>query len=224
MKALIHVVPRSGSEEGFENRLGEIAEAIRSGPDAESVEVNLMLRIKDDPFGKHTPFRGAIELTGREATAESLADRLQGLDRQLEEVAHLDLSSLLIGEDIVIVPCERMPIRYQYLMRRNTHFSHQGYLKRYREIHSEFGIQTPGIAGYVQFHVDLEASRAGAGRAGLGVWAVDSVSELYLESVEGFLAEVSQSSVGGEAIADEEIFVDRANSRDFVCRVEWQES
>lgn len=223
MKALIHVVPRSGTGEIFENRVREAAEALREGPEAQAAEVNVMLRIKDDPFGKRTQFRAAIEVTGRDATAASLATQLRGLDQSLEEVAYLDLSSLLVGVDVVIVPCGKMPIRYQYLMRRNASFSHAGYLKRYREIHAEFGSRTPGIAGYVQFHVDPEASRLAASSAGLGIWAVDSVSELYLESVETFLSAVSQSSIGGEAIADEEVFVDRANSRDLVSRVEWQD-
>ena len=116
--------------------------------------------------------------------------------------------------------CGQTPIRYQYLMRRNASFSHQSYLKRYRDVHSRFGIETPGISGYTQFHVDPEASRRVAGSAGFGVWAVDSVSELHLESVETFLAEVSQSAIGAEAMADEEVFVDRANSYDFVSRIE----
>ena len=51
--------------------------------------------------------------------------------------------------------------------------------------------------------------------AGLGVTDVDSVSQLYLESQEHFLAAVSNSPIGPKAIADEEKFVDRARSMDF---------
>ena len=162
----------------------------------------------------------AIELIDAEATAASLANQLQGLDRRLEDLVHVDLSSLLVGEDVVFIACRKTPIRYQYLMRRNASFSHESYLKRYRDVLSRFGIETPGISGYTQFHVDPEASRRAAASAGLGVWAVDSVSELHLESVETFLAEVSQSSIGVEALADEEVFVDRANSYDFVSHIE----
>jgi hypothetical protein len=224
MKALIHLVPRTGTGKFFENRVREVALALQESPEGRGVAVNVMLRVKDDPFGKRTQFRAAIEVTGGDATAAGLAAQLRGLDRRLEDVVHIDLSSLLVGEDVVIVASEKTPIRYQYLMRRNASFSHESYLKRYRDIHSRFGINTPGIAGYVQFHVDPEASRRAAGLAGIGGWAVDSVSELHLESLEIFLSEISRSSMGGEAIADEEVFVDRANSYDFVSQVEWQES
>ncbi|MBW2390883.1 MAG: EthD domain-containing protein [Deltaproteobacteria bacterium] len=220
MKALINLVPRSGTPGSFESRVREIAQGLRESPDAQGAELNVMLRIKDDPFGRRTQIRAAIELIDAEATAASLANQLQGLDRRLEDLVHVDLSSLLVGEDVVFIACRKTPIRYQYLMRRNASFSHESYLKRYRDVHSRFGIETPGISGYTQFHVDPEASRRAARSAGFGVWAVDSVSELHLESVETFLAEVSQSSIGVEALADEEVFVDRANSYDFVSRIE----
>ena len=45
---------------------------------------------------------------------------------------------------------------------------------------------------------------------GLGVWRIDSVSRLWLDSVDEFLS--SAGEVGQEAIADERGFVDGANS------------
>ena len=114
-------------------------------------------------------------------------------------------------------------MRYQYLMRRNASFDHDAYLERYREVHSRFGIETPGILGYVQFHVDPGASQRAAHRAGVGVWAADSVSELHLESHDAFIGQVSKWPGGREAIADEEVFVDRANSFDVCSAVEWDE-
>ena len=64
------------------------------------------------------------------------------------------------GEDVVFIePESSTGVRYQYLMRRNASYSHSAYLKRYREIHSKFGLRIPGIKGYVQFHVDPAASR-----------------------------------------------------------------
>lgn len=223
MKALIHLVPRAGSGERFEARVREVVHALREAAQTHGVDINLMLRPKDDPFGKSTPFWAAIELRGIAASAASLSAQLEGLGPRLEDVAHLDLSSLLVGEDVVIVASARTRFRYQYLMRRNTSFSHESYLKRYRDVHAQFGIETPGISGYVQFHVDSEESQRVARSVGMGVWAVDSVSELHLESIEFFLHEISKSSIGPAAIADEEIFVDRANSHDLVTHVEWQE-
>ena len=55
--------------------------------------------------------------------------------------------------------------------------------------------------------------------AGLAVHAADSVSELQLASLEEFLGAIAGSSIGPEAVADEERFVDRAASLDFCSHV-----
>jgi hypothetical protein len=54
------------------------------------------------------------------------------------------------------------------------------------------------------------------------VWEVDSVSELYLESVDAFVAALGSLENDGGAREDEEIFVDKARSHDFASRVDWQ--
>jgi len=222
VKALIHVVPCAGEEASFAGRIRTIAEELRQHPEAAGLAVNVMFRVERDPFGPRTPYRAALEIDGEAAGAGTIESLVAGIGQPLAEVAHPDLSTLLMGEDVVFEASIHTPVRYQYLMRRNASFSHAAYLARYREIHAQFGLKTPGIRGYVQFHVDPEASRDAARRAGLGVWDVDSVSELHLESVETFLGAVASSSIGAEAIADEEIFVDRANSFDFCSKVEWQ--
>ena len=109
-------------------------------------------------------------------------------------------------------------------MRRNAEHTHESYLDYYRSKHSRFGLATPGIRGYVQLHVDPAASRRAAARAGIGVWGCDSVSELYLDSLESFVRELAESGFGSEPIADEERFVDRANSLDLCSTVEWMDS
>jgi hypothetical protein len=42
-----------------------------------------------------------------------------------------------------------------------------------------------------------------------------------MDSLEGFLAEIAHSSIGADATADEELFVDRPNSHAFSSRVTW---
>ena len=65
-------------------------------------------------------------------------------------------------------------------------------------------------------HANVErAPRAAKAFADAGV------SELHLDSVERFLDEVSRSSIGREAMEDEELFVDRARSHDFCSAVHW---
>lgn len=124
---------------------------------------------------------------------------------------------------MVFIRPERTAVRYQYLMRRNADFTHEQYLERYESIHSQFGLKTPGIHGYVQLHLDPNDSKTSADAAGLGVWQVDSVSELYLESVEAFVNAIGSLENDGGAREDEEIFVDRPRSHDFTSRVDWQD-
>lgn len=221
MKALAHITPDSTAPEAFDQRIRSLCAELRDQAGARGVAVNAMLRVEQDPFGSATPYRASFEIIGADADVATLAALVTGLGKRLEDVADLSASTLLLGEDVVFVASERAPVRYQYLMRRNDQFDHASYLKRYRKEHSGFGVRTPGKLGYAQFHVDPEASRQAAGAAGVGVWDVDSVAQLHLASVEAFLAEVSHWSEGKDAIADEEVFVDRGSSFDFCSQVDW---
>jgi hypothetical protein len=183
-------------------------------------EVNFMAALEDDPLGARSNYAATIEVRG--GTIDELARLLEGVGHELDDVVHADLSTVLIGEEQTFVSGPRAPVRYQYLMRRSAEFDHVTYLKRYREVHSQFGLKTPGILSYVQFYVDTDASRRLAASSGFGVWGVDSVSELHLASVEGFLAEVVKSDAGVEATADERHFVDRKQSVYFCSAVEWE--
>ncbi len=217
-RLLSHLVPRNGAEAAFEVRVRAEVAALRERAAGSPVEVTAMFRAARDPFGANTLFRAAIELRG---SASDLSRALQGLGERLADVAHPDLCSALVGVDHVFIASQRAPVRYQYLMRRNAAFTHDAYLTRYRELHAQFGLRTPGILGYVQLHVDPALSAEAACAAGFGIHAVDSVSELHLASLDEFLRAVASSPIGAEAVADEEIFVDRRASFDFVSSVEW---
>ena len=214
MKALAHIVPRTGAD-GFAERMRALVAALDDRGRASDVTVAGLERLPDDPFGPDVPFGFTLELRGALA---GLRSRVSGLGVALDDVVHADLSTLLIGEEAVFLEGGG-PVRYQYLMRRRHDFDHARYLARYRDVHSKFGLETPGIAGYVQLHVDPDASRSLAHEAGFGTWGVDSVSELHLESLETFLAAIAKSDVGGRAIEDEGHFVDRERSVAFVSRV-----
>jgi hypothetical protein len=189
------------------------ATADRAGP---GVRVVVLVELDDDPFpaGNHRtrPHDVALELQADGIGTEPLVEALAGVPAALAEVAHVDLSTVVVGAPWFVVPCELTPLRYQYLMRRKAGTTRQAYLAHYAEHHSAFGRATPGIAGYTQLHVDPLASAGAAHRLGVGTWAVDSVSELHLRSLEEFFAAVATSAVSREAPADEERFVDRANS------------
>jgi hypothetical protein len=121
-----------------------------------------------------------------------------------------------VGVPHEIIPTAPTPVRYLYLMRRKATHTRAQYFDYYFKNHSRFGHRTPGIAGYTQFHVDDQRSRAAAAALGVGTWGADSVSELHLRSVdEFFTALATEPTLGDEAGADEETFVDRANSKSF---------
>ncbi len=223
MRLLTHLVARSGSETDFDTTLRAEVSGLRSAAPASLKAVNGMIRLEDDLFGACAPYRGTIEIEGGEASQSEVLALVSGLADRFGDLIHADLSTALLGRDVVFIPPKRTPVRYQYLMRRNADFSHEGYLARYESIHSKFGLKTPGIHGYVQLHLDPDRSKAAAATVGVGVWQVDSVSELYLESVEEFMQAIGSLENDGGAREDEEIFVDRPRSQDFTSRVDWQD-
>jgi EthD domain len=222
VRTLTHLVPRAGAGDRFSARVDALVAELRERAAPRGLAVHALRRLDRDAFGKQTPFRAAVEVVGGDSDDTVFEDLFKNIGAQIADVAHPDLSTLLVGSDVVFVePPPRSPVRYQYLMRRNASFTHESYLERYHAIHSRFGRMTPGIQGYVQFHVDIDASQRIATRGGLGVWGCDSVSELHLESQETFLRALAESGFGTEPIADEEIFVDRARSQDLCSAVDW---
>ena len=200
----------------MEALLRDEAERLRAG-DREGACVAAFLRLEDDPFSdaptRVRSFDGTLELRWESGNPRAaLASTVEGLAARISDQIHTDLSTALWGRDNVVVPCGKTPFRFQYVMRRRRDKTHAEYLDHYAKIHAQFGRITPGIEGYVQFHVDPESARAAATTAELGGWAADSISQLHLNSVQHFLDEIARWDRNGEAQADEENFVDRMNS------------
>jgi hypothetical protein len=166
-------------------------------------------------MGDASPHSAAIE-----ATTDDL-DVVIELAAALGDQVDKERSMAIIGTDRVFIAAdEPTPVRYQYLMHRRSDFTHDAYLARYESIHYEFGLRTPHIDGYVQLHVDLDASRELGAATELLAEPCDSMSELHLQSVEHFLAGIiAHPEVGQEAQEDEERFVDRPRSFGFAHRV-----
>lgn len=175
------------------------------------------LRLADDPFARGGPplrgFDATLELRFETPVPERVfVDAVTGLGDRVAPHVHTDLSAVLIGEDHSFAEVPETPLLYQYFMRRRHDLDHAAYCDHYLNRHSRFGIATPGIDGYVQFHVDPEAARGGAEAAGLGLWSADSISELHLSDLRGFLSAVAGWELRADAGEDEERFIDRRNS------------
>jgi hypothetical protein len=165
-------------------------------------------------------FDATLDVRGEDDSQVMAA--LAGIAERLDDVAHADLSCVLVGTDNAVIPCDPTPVRYQYVMRRKIGTTHEQYLDHYVKRHAEFGRITPGIEGYTQFHVDATLSRAAASAAGFGLWRADSVSELHLASVDTFLHALATDNPGEAATEDEQRFVDRRNSVMFTSAVLWR--
>jgi len=182
--------------------------------------VSVLVQIDEDPFPLANPlcrpYDAVLEVeSSAEAGLPSFVDAVDGIGERLGDVVHGDLSAALIGAPQAIIRTHPTPLRYLYLMRRKSGTSREDYLSYYFHHHSNFGFRTPGIAGYSQFHVDQVQSAMLGRRLGFGICAIDSVSELYLDSLEDFLDKIGDGKLGAEAAADEAKFVDRVNSVSF---------
>lgn len=176
-----------------------------------------LVRQRPDPIapgiGENRGFEAGLDLRLESGgSVEALVDAAQGIGERVADLVHVDLSYAIAGPLHVIIEDREGGIRYLYVMRRRADWSDAQYLAHYSEQHVKFGLRTQGIRGYSTHRVDREASRRAARATGLGVWTVSSVSELYISDVADFFGKAMGSQVGEEAIADEERFVDRANS------------
>ncbi|HEX7096345.1 MAG TPA: EthD domain-containing protein, partial [Acidimicrobiales bacterium] len=208
MKYLVLLAARGGAAGVLGDAVVREGERIASHP---GIDVVALRQVSPDPFGNAVPcmrpFDATLDVRGDDDALVLAA--LAGITDRLDDVVHGDLSCVLAGTDHVVIPCEPTPVRYQYVMRRKIGTTHEQYLDHYVHRHAQFGRITPGIAGYTQFHVDADVSRAAATAAGAGLWRADSVSELHLASVDTFLGALAESNPGYDAGADEERFVDR---------------
>ena len=219
MRVQLLFAARGGCTDALFARLDDEGRRAKAG--AGSARVIGLAQLADDQFPLANPlcrpFEAVLELqTPAAGDGDALVAAVQGSFDRLDDVVHRDLSGVLVGVPHEIIPTAPTALRYLYLMRRKSTHSREQYFDYYFKNHSRFGHRTPGIAGYTQFHVDDARSRAAASALGVGTWGADSVSELHLNSVAEFFAGLATApTLGDEAGADEETFVDRANSKSF---------
>ncbi len=202
----------------FRSAAPELLNALGS----KGASVSVMSSLAVDPFrlmNKVDGYQVTVELrteTGPEALAATARSLVAQMPESVDPSTHC---AIVAGHDYTFKACPPQPLRFQYLMHRRQDFTHDAYSKRYAEVHSEFGLKTRGNAGYVQCHVNPEASRALAQATGCGRWDFDSVAELDLKSLSRFaLLGPYNATLGG--IQDEKLFIDREASYMFVSKVE----
>lgn len=217
-KLLMHFTAKNGKGKDLAQRLPGLAKTCCERLRGDDLQAVVLIAHAEDPMrmtGAMQPSRAfdasiEIKMAARDGSAQ-FENIVLGLGSRFENEIHNDLSALQIGTHKSIVDCDPTPVRFQYCMRRRHDFSHADYLRRYLEIHAEFGIKTQGILGYSQFHIDLPPTERACKSAGFGVSGVDSVSSLHIASAADFFAAGRENAKLG-AGEDEDQFVDRPSS------------
>ena len=181
-----------------------------------------LVRIDPDPFdGQYAAPRKYEAVLAVDApnttTRDALIDVARGANERWGDLVQPDLSGALVGE-LRRIKGSDGPMRLMYLMRHKAGQNITSFQAHWSGPHAEFGVRTQGITAYDQFHPDRTASRAAAMVAGFGIYLVDGVPELHMNSIEEFVARALNSEVGAAAIEDEKSFVDARNSAGFVLR------
>lgn len=217
-KLLLHLTARHHKREELSALLCEKTESWTQGLAGDSVRATVLQAHVRDPMrrtglGENArAFDASLEIQLEGGPEEQpFGELLKEMGSAAEPLAQRDLCAAQVGADHVFMPCAPTPVRYQYCMRRRHDYSDAGYLKRYAELHSRFGLETRGIEGYTQFHIDPSASEVACETAGFGISRVNSVSQLHMASLETFFAAGEHNAALG-APEDEDEFVDRANS------------
>ncbi len=216
-KVLLHFVARSSRKKALCDTLCALADSINKETD---YSVTVMSAHSEDSMrgtGDMRPLPIAFDtslelLTKKDINSDLVHALLSENIKSLNELAHMDLSAAMIGNNKVFVESAPTPIRFQYCMRRRADFSNADYRRYYEQEHAKFGVGMHGIEGYVQFHADLDAGRALAAAHGFGIHAIDSVSELHIADMETFFTGMAKGIDAGNPGEDEDLFVDRGRS------------
>jgi hypothetical protein len=225
LRLQLFLAARGGCTDGLADTLArEVTALAARAPHATALA---MRQMPDDPFPANNgpllrPYDAMVELETPGDSLDAVAPLVGAMlatVEALEPLAHLDLSTVVVGRALRIVgngaPYEA---RYVYHMRRKAGTTHAQYLDVYGP-HARFGHAIPGVVQYVQVHADAAASRDAARELGIGAWNVDSVTELYVGSFAEFFAPTqSREQLAQDAFADELRFVDRENSVQFCLR------
>jgi uncharacterized protein (TIGR02118 family) len=108
-------------------------------------------------------------------------------------------------------------IKLTFCLRRLPHLSREEFQRYWREQHAPLVAKHAGVLGilrYVQAHTGHDALNGAMQASRGGPEAYDGVAELWFESAEAMAANTSEAAAkaGAELLADEEKFIDLANS------------
>ena len=216
-KLILYITPTDTTQNSeFGNAISEISKLI---PDA---QVSLHNAVVDDPMAstsnKVSLPKLIIDITLTAGTPlkphhDSIVSIITAAGSS--EKAH---SFAACGYEKSFRGTKNTTMRCNYLMQRRATFSQADYLDYYTHHHFGFGIVTPNIDGYSQTYIDSIASEEINAQLGFNHCPFDSISTMYMNSLDDFLNSDAIAIIGPGAIYDEEKFVDRDGSMMFMSQ------
>ena len=206
---------------GFTDAVRDHGEQLRSRA-TDGVVVRLGTRHPDDPFAMLMGERGdvvtidaVIELTGPDTgDLADLAKLVEGLAADLDTVLDAERSSAVAGTCWFVIDgtgavmialggCRAPGTTMEQL---SEWWLHQ---------HAPLVLRTvsPLPNSYEQLHADADASRAAATAAGVGSTHWDMFDSIYVDSLDEFVASMSDPQVGATLFEDEVGHVDHGSLR-----------
>ena len=186
--------------------------------------LSLMVPLADDPFG-YVPGvsfeRPSFVIEIAQPMGKPLEPAITLLQPQLTSLLELldrNKTQVLAGYHRAFKVTGKNQLIYHYLMQKKAGFRSVDYIDYYANNHYQFGIATPGI-DYYQTYKDAEFTHELAQRWGVVAATAENVSEMHMNDVNELLHGDGIAEVSRGALADEELFVDRPNSRMFTMQL-----
>ncbi len=201
---------------------GNLADALRAARDGISgaVELTISARRADTGFAP-TPHQAltsagpaatdlVVELSAKSAEDwEELSEAAAGVADALAGIIDTGKSIAFAGNEVAIT-AGTGPALLVFGLRRHEDLTQEQFMSHWFGDHIEVGREVEGVR-YRQCHVEMDVSRDLSARLGFSDHSWDGVVLSYFDDVAAAVALMSSSGVK-EALEDEKIFVDHANS------------
>jgi len=140
--------------------------------DVRGRDIGLRIAVAIEPGG----FDALVSLGGDECGFDELTDRLCELTGDLDGLVDAQRSAAIAGRVQVVLDGDG-PVFAHYPLRRLPHLTIEAFQAHWSSTHADLARAVPGLAGYRQFHADIDATVAAAAAVGVGVTDFEGAAE-----------------------------------------------
>jgi EthD domain len=144
---------------------------------------------------------------------ERLSEVLDVLAAQLASYGQLDRdrSSVVVGEELVVVPGEQ-PLMLAMALPRRDSLDRVEFQRYWSTSHAELGRRVPGSQGYRQVHTKAAVTDEARRVLGVGGPDFDGVAVACYADRAAFLSIMANEAVIGQLLEDERKFIDHSRA------------